>query len=1052
MRKILSILLCLFVQTVLFSQELPEDEVTEMMNRAFQLNQVDKHEDALAEFLKAGRYTKKQRSENERMLYVLSQRMAIMCYEQLRKFPEGFALSEKLLKENLTEEERNEVQHLYVTNGYFVAMAYMNRSNRHYEDARSMFDKILIYADANMKKRILSKIPMSWYFEGTAYQLQQKYDKALPCIENARKGFHEIGETENEVDAICQIGNIKNATFDTFGALEEYQKAGRLAQEVKYDTKLMSILKEQRRLSDLIGNSEIVFRVTMQIDSLVALTDDQKVKFEYYSYKGGEAKDQGNFNLAEHWYLMNEQYVQQLNDEYIGADKHQHYTSLRDLYTKAGRYDEALKYAELSKREIQRRNVEESIEYFMPYMSSAYIYRLKGDSIKCFAHLDTLFAAMDRLTEPKQKQYLYTTRAGCYAAFKNYEQALADYKEADRQLATKYPQNDGERITLLALMAGMEHRLKHYDESERLYKEYAEGMKILHGENSNDYVDAVYYLANAEGYADHIADACKHYTFSIEKTKTQIQQKLPYYMAIEREAYWNTKAAMLRNATAFAVKAETWQTNFTKDCYDALVLSKSFMLESERSTYDVIKENGTEEDLHDMAMIAAMKAKIKDWERDYAHNVDSILDVTTKSDALEKQLIARCRSYGDITSFMNIGYEEVKKNLHHDDILIDFTDYVTESRGRVYAAYLVHKSQKNPLLKELFEESVIDSMNVPQPDMYYTEPYAKKMYQLFWKPFEDFVVEGATIYYVPTQLLFQIALESLTMEDGTLLGDHYRFVRLSSAREVVRYNAGLAIDVNSQRTNAVLYGGLKYDLTAKAMKEESAKYDIAPLLVTRGDMLRGDSIYRELPETRKEIDAIEKILKSQSLAVVPFTGVTGTEESFLSMNGNAPQMLHVATHGFYYTPDAARKIDYLKGNTDAMTLSGLVMSGGNAAWLGKELPEGVLGGILTAANIARLDLNGIQMAVLSACQTGQGKATPEGLFGLQRAFKKAGVKTLVMSLWNVSDVVTKEFMIRFYDNMARNDWKKRDAFNDAKSYIRSKYTEPYYWAGFVMLD
>jgi len=49
-------------------------------------------------------------------------------------------------------------------------------------------------------------------------------------------------------------------------------------------------------------------------------------------------------------------------------------------------------------------------------------------------------------------------------------------------------------------------------------------------------------------------------------------------------------------------------------------------------------------------------------------------------------------------------------------------------------------------------------------------------------------------------------------------------------------------------------------------------------------------------------------------------------------------------------------------------------------------------------------------------------------------------------------VVTKEFMIRFYENLARNGWKKMKAFNDAKSYIRGKYTEPYYWAGFIMLD
>lgn len=1052
MKKILSILICLLFQTMLFAQELTEAEVTELLNSAFMQNQAGKHQEALEGFLKVGQNTKKQRTEQERQVYVCSQTMAVMCYEQLKKYQEGFALSEQLLKEKLTDKEKEDILHLYVMNGYFMATSYMKSSNRRYADARAMFEKILPFADENMRNRILPKIPLSWYFEGTVYQVLQQYEDALPCIEEAQKGFHELGETKNEIDAICQLGNIKNAMFDTFGALEEYQKAGELAQGGNYDAQLMSILKEQRRLSSLIGNTEIAFKVAMQIDSLVALTDDQKIKFEYYSYKGDEAKEQGNFNLAEHWYLMNEQYVQQLNDEYIGADKHLFYTSLRDLYTKAGKYDDALKYAELSKQEFLRMNGPESIDYLIPYMSSAYIYRLKGDSIMCFAHLDTLFVAMDRLAEPKQKQYLYTTRAGCYSAFKNYELALADYKEADRQLATKYPQSDGDRIKLLALMGGMEHRLKHYDESERLYKEYADGVKMLHGENSDDYIDAMYYLANAEGYADHINDACKHYTFSIEKTKTQIHQKLPYYTAIEREAYWNSKADLLRNTTAFAVKAEEWQTEFTKNCYDALVLSKSFLLESERSTYDIVKSNGTEEDLHDMAMITAMQAKIKDWERDYAHNADSILEVATKADALEKRLTGRCRGYGDMTSFMNIGYENVKKALHNDDILIDFTDYVTESRGRVYAAYLVHKSQKYPLLKELFEESVIDSMKVPQPDMYYTAKYGNELYRLLWEPFKDGVKDGATVYYVPSQLLFQIALESLPMEDGTLLGEHYRFVRLSSAREVVCNNARLNIDVAVKKTNAILYGGLKYDLGADVMKEEAAKYDITPLLATRGDILRGDSAYRELLETKKEIDGIESVLKSQRLAVTLYTGISGTEESFLNMSGHAPQILHVATHGFYYTPDAAQKIDYLKGNTDAMTLSGLVMSGGNAAWLGKELPQGVLGGILTAANISRLDLSGIQMAVLSACQTGQGKATPEGLFGLQRAFKKAGVQTLVMSLWNVSDVVTKEFMIKFYQNLAHGDWSKRKAFNDAKTYIRSKYSDPYYWAGFVMLD
>ena len=183
-------------------------------------------------------------------------------------------------------------------------------------------------------------------------------------------------------------------------------------------------------------------------------------------------------------------------------------------------------------------------------------------------------------------------------------------------------------------------------------------------------------------------------------------------------------------------------------------------------------------------------------------------------------------------------------------------------------------------------------------------------------------------------------------------------------------------------------------------------------------------------------------------------GKNGTEESFLNMHGKSPKLLHLATHGFYYTPNRAENVDYLKGYTDAMSLSGLVLSGGNAAWLGKPLPKGVLGGILSANDIARLDLSNTDMVVLSACQTGQGKATSEGLYGLQRAFKKAGVGTIVMSLWNVSDKTTSEFMTTFYECLAdkTNAWNKRKAFEQAKQIIRNKYPDPFHWTAFVMLD
>lgn len=1055
MRRIFIYMLFLCVgYTPVFAQDLSEEEVTKLMTDAFMQNQAGKHQEALDGFLKVGQNAKRQRTKDERKVYVCSQTMAVMCYESLGKYEEGFRLSKELLNGNISDEERNDLQHLYVMNGYFMATSYIHKSSRRYAEARELFEKILPLADNDMRQRILPKIPLAWYFEGSQFQLEQKYSEALACMEKARDGFHEIGETKNEIEAWCQIGTIKNLTYAPKDAMAAYQTACGLAASTRYDKKLMEILREQRKLSERLGDSKQTLSISQRMDSLAAATDDNQVRFAYYNYLGDVAKEQGNYKLSEQWYRKNDVYISQLGNDYKGADKYLYYSNLRNLFAKAGNLDDALRYAILSKDVFQGNTDISDKNYYMPYMSIADIYRLKSDSIRCFQSLDTLFFSLHRLDEPREAEQLYVLKARCHSAFKNYDNALVDYQKADELLATRYDEKDGDRIRLLPLMGGIEHKLKHHEEAERLYGKYAEGIKHLYGDNHTEYIDALGYLANAEGFAGHIESACNDYVLAVDKLKRQIQDRLPYLTTAEREGYWNLVSQLLQKKTPFALEAKEFQTAFTRACYDGLVLSKAFLLETERSTFDLIKDKGTDENLRDFAMIASMQSKIREWEKEGSSRTDSILELTSRVRHLEELLSEHCRSYGDMTAFMSIGYKKIKDKLNNGDVLIDFTDYVSDTKGRVYAAYLVDNKQENPLLQKLFPESKIDSLLVNYPDQYYESPYAETLYHLLWMPFKDKVSEGATVYYVPSQLLFQIALESLPMEDGTLLGEHYHFVRLSSARELVNLDTKLNIDIASVNPNAVLYGGLLYDMETNDWETEAKKYDVSSLLAVRGDIVRGDSIYRPLPGSKREVDAIEQIMKSHQLKVESLTGNRGTEESFISMSGKAPQILHVATHGFFYTPDEAQEIDYLRGYEDAMSLSGLVMSGGNAAWRGKELPEGVLGGILTASNIARLDLSNTNLAVLSACQSGKGQATPEGLYGLQRAFKKAGVETMIMSLWNVSDIVSTEFMNLFYENLLNNNnsFDKRKAFEEAKSAIREKYPEPFYWACFVMLD
>lgn len=960
---------------------------------------------------------------------------------------EAFRKSEELLAGSVNDEEKEILQQQYVLYGYRTACTYMSLTEGRYAEARAIFEKIFPLAGKEMRQRIMSKEPMAWYFEGSQYLIAQKYSPAMECMKNARDGFHRTGELKNEADAVFQIGIICNYLYDICGADAAFEHARTLAADTRYDTRLMSILTKQHQLYEQLGNSERQLKTEERIDSLAAATTENEIRFEYYSHLGHEAQKQNNFDLAEQWYKKNEPYIRQLTSTQKGL----HYIYLKNLYIQSGQWDEALKYTRLSHAEHQKAFNDDNDG--ATYMNLAHIYRLMGDSLHCFLSLDTLFMSIDRLDDPRAKQHFYITRAICHARFKNYGRALADYRKADELLAAQYGENDGDRIDLLPLKGGMEHKLGHNDESEQLYRKYAENIRNLYGENHSRYIDALYYLANAEAFAGHIDDACIHYTASAEKLKRKIQEKLPYLSTAERESYWTSVAALLHDMTPFALKSKKYQTDFTRVCYDGLILTKAFLLESERTIFDLIKNNGTEEDLLLFTTLTSIQAKIKDWEKQGGHYADSIPELSSRIKQLETQLAIRCRSYGDMTAFMGIGYPEIKNRIGDGEVLIDFTDFVPETGDRIYAAYIIDNKQEYPLLKKLFAESTIDSLQVAYPDQYYENPSSEIMYQLLWEPFKDHVKEGATIYYVPSQKLFRVALESLPAEDGTLLGEHYHFIRLSSARELDRLHTRLDISRSPKTADAVLYGGLLYDLEDGDWKEETRKYRPSPSLpAIRDDIFRSNSVYRELPGSKKEVDAIAEILKSHRLTVDTYTGKQGTEESFLNMNGQAPSILHIATHGFFYTPDQAQKIDYLRGYKDAMLLSGLVMSGGNAAWLGRERPQGTLGGILTASRIARLDLGNTRLVVLSACQSGTGEATSEGLYGLQRAFKKAGAKTIIMSLWNVSDAVGTEFMTLFYKNLFDENQDKRKAFDTTKSAIRKKYPEPFYWAGFVMLD
>lgn len=775
------------------AQTLTEAEVTAKMNEAFALNNAKKTAEALDAFLLVGRNTEQQRNEVEHQVYVCSQTMACMCYETLKRYEEAYLLAKKLMSGGLTEKEKKDVGHLYAMNGYMYATSFMHGDNRQLAKVRAILKEIMPYANGKVREYALPKIPLSWYLEGAEYHLSQQYDKALACYQNALKGFIELRKTDDVISVLRHIAEIKGTLYDVIGSENAYKQALYLSRQTGKSDAQMEILKELWKIGKTIGDVQQAQAYAASIDSLVDATSDLQTKYTYYNQKGNEARDLGQYGIAEQWYLRGKDIAEREETKPVSANKHLSYSNLRNLYVAIGRYNDALLYARKAIEEFQAHTPIDDATYNMPYLALADIYRLTGDKENCYRSIDKIFKTASRIVDSKELYHLYATRGRCHFAFKDYQSALKDYKKADELLATKYPQTDGDRIALLALIGGVEHQLGNYAESEQYYRKYAEYTKALYGEKSQEHINAQIYLANAEGFAGNETYGCNDYTAAVLQLKALMKQRIPYMSSTEREGLWNPLSSLFTMMAPYALEAKQTQTAFTKNCYDALVMSKSFLLESERSMYDVIKRMGTPEDMHNYTTLASMKNQVKAWKKDYNANADSILSVSRKISRLENLLANRCKGYSDGTDFMDVDYDAVKHALGQNEVLIDFTDFISQTQGRKYAAYIINKVQDYPQLKSLFTERQIDSLGIVRPDMFYDKDYAHDVLQLLWEPLKTNIPVGTTIYYVPSQLLFQISLESLPLADGTLLGNHYNFVRLSSARELVKMKSKVIV-------------------------------------------------------------------------------------------------------------------------------------------------------------------------------------------------------------------------------------------------------------------
>ena len=496
--------------------------------------------------------------------------------------------------------------------------------------------------------------------------------------------------------------------------------------------------------------------------------------------------------------------------------------------------------------------------------------------------------------------------------------------------------------------------------------------------------------------------------------------------------------------------------------YDGALLGKGLLLNAETEMRKLILESGDEEALRIYNEVQQSRVRLDKIYEDPVGKKEQIDSLNNDIEVRQQELMKRSKAFGDYTRNLALKWTDVQAALGKKDIAIEFETY-THQDTTFYIALTLRPGYTEPHLVELFNSTQMKAKS--DSKTYYT---STAMSKLVWGNLAEELNGIKNVYFSPAGELNNIGIEYMLDEDGEhLLSEKRNYYRLTSTRELAKeYQA-------KKMSDATVYGGIRYDVTpgSKLTGEETESERLA-LAATRSytpmdslSLTRGGWNY--LPGTKDEAESISSTLTSKRVKNELLEGEAGTEESFKSLGGARKDVIHIATHGFYWTETEAGRSGMetssfmLDGESrapkedKALTRSGLLFAGAQNTFDGKELPIDVEDGILTAKDISRMDLRGTDLVVISACQSGLGEVTGDGVFGLQRGFKKAGVQSIVMSLWEVDDMATKIMMTRFYENLAKGK-SKYDSFREAQKYLRKyekcRYDEPEYYAAFVLLD
>ncbi len=447
---------------------------------------------------------------------------------------------------------------------------------------------------------------------------------------------------------------------------------------------------------------------------------------------------------------------------------------------------------------------------------------------------------------------------------------------------------------------------------------------------------------------------------------------------------------------------------------------------------------------------------------------EGLASLKAEIEKVERQLVKQS-GYKDRSVMIKSGsWSEIRLKLKPGEAAIEYIMIPGYREGR-FGALVLRSDSEAPVLVLLGETGVVNQY-ISNPDgraftyaerVYGSGETAFRVSELIWKPLESHLKGIKKIFLAPAAGLFQINFRALRTGTGIRLGDRVNLVCLTSTRQLM--DKEFSSTGVSTGNGVLLVGGIDFDeISGKYTAEKNAGISEDTLSVSGQNTVAGDEErgivrgkWAPLPETMREVLALDSILHSNHYETNLLTGRNAVEAAFKESGLQKPSIIHIASHGFFYEKKAGSEETVLPGfmtSSNPMLRSGLLFAGVNQVWCGGRRADSWNDGILTAEEVSMMNLGDVELVTLSACETGLGEIRNyEGLYGFQRAFRMAGARNLVMTLWRVPDNSTRLFMETFYANMVKRH-SVREAFEAAVNDIRIRYPAPYYWAGYVLVD